>query len=470
MLFYLSTLFSTYKYTSSFPYFLLSFPLKSINLFIFAIHMRYGFLHILSVAVALVVAMASALSCADPWEYGGGYGYVTEVEGESENPGGRSPQELTRRVMLLYSAGYTVNISPFLSEDIEDLMSGWLPEGRSFAKDVVLVYTHLPARSGGLNAPSSPVLLRLYEGHGGKVVSDTLKVYAPGTVSASASQLNEVLSYIHEEYPAKGYGMIMSSHGSGYLPEGFIGKPEEYVYQPDLRMQKGFGSDYNGGSTMREIEIQDMAEAIPMHLDYLLFDACYMGGVEVAYELRDKCDLIGFSQAEVLAEGFCYPTLTEHLLLSEEPDPEAVCREYFEQYDILSGVNRSATVSMVDCARMEPLAEVCRRLFDTYRDEMNALKSWDVQGYYRNGAHWFYDLLDILIKSGISETEKAELQAALDECIVYKANTPGFMIGYNGFEINIFSGLSMYLPADGHPELDKFYRTLQWNEATGLVQ
>ena len=146
--------------------------------------MKHVTSHILSITVALMAATASLLSCADPWEYGGGYGYVTEVEGESENPGGRSPQELTRRVMLLYSAGYTVNISSFLSDDIEELMTGWLPEGKSFAKDVVLVYTHLPARSGGLNAPSSPILLRLYEGPGGKVVSDTLKVYAPGTVSA----------------------------------------------------------------------------------------------------------------------------------------------------------------------------------------------------------------------------------------------------------------------------------------------
>lgn len=433
--------------------------------------MKHVTSHILSITVALMAATASLLSCADPWEYGGGYGYVTEVEGESENPGGRSPQELTRRVMLLYSAGYTVNISSFLSDDIEELMTGWLPEGKSFAKDVVLVYTHLPARSGGLNAPSSPVLLRLYEGPGGKVVSDTLKVYAPGTVSASASQLNEVLSYIYDEYPARGYGMIMSSHGSGYLPEGFLNKPDDYVYRPDLKMQKSFGADYNGSIyTMREIEIQDMAEAIPMHLDYLLFDACYMGCVEVAYELREKCDFIGFSQAEVLAEGFCYSSLTEHLLLSDEPDPVAVCREYFEQYDILSGINRSATVSMVDCRRMEPLAEVCRRLFDAYRDEMNALEGWNVQGYYRYDSHWFYDLQDILLKSGISESEKVELQDALDECVVYKASTPGFMIGAAGFDIDIFSGFSMYLPADGHPELDKFYRTLQWNEATGLVQ
>jgi hypothetical protein len=39
----------------------------------------------------------------------------------------------------------------------------------------------------------------------------------------------------------------------------------------------------------------------------------------------------------------------------------------------------------------------------------------------------------------------------------------------NEFKIDIFSGFSMYLPRNGSNELDKFYRTLQWNQATGLV-
>jgi hypothetical protein len=40
----------------------------------------------------------------------------------------------------------------------------------------------------------------------------------------------------------------------------------------------------------------------------------------------------------------------------------------------------------------------------------------------------------------------------------------------NEFYINTFSGFSMYLPSNGHAELDKYYRTLKWNQATGLVK
>ena len=423
---------------------------------------------------ALMLAALAMVSCEKPFEYGGRYGYISPVRGSSENQGSRNPTELTRNVLLLYSAGYTLNIDTYLKEDVQEFAGGWLPSSKAFSKDVVLVYAHLPVRSGNFRDLTSPVLMRLYAGHDGNAVMDTLKVYDPGTISASASQLNEVLSYIYDRFPAEGYGMVMSSHGSGYLPQGFLNNPDTYVYSGPEPAQKSFGADqdYSGtGPVSREIEIQDLAQAIPMKLDYLLFDACYMGGVEVAYELREKCAYVGFSQAEVLADGFNYANLSSHLLLGDAPDPLAVCEEYFQQYDVQSGIWRSATVSLIDCGRMQPLADVCRMLCEKYRSGLDEVNSHRVQGFFRGGAHWFYDLQDMFVKAGISDDDQETLQAALDECVAYKAATPSFMIGSSGgFYIDAFSGFSMYLPANGNPELDKYYRTLEWNKATSLVK
>ena len=82
------------------------------------------------------------------------------------------------------------------------------------------------------------------------------------------------------------------------------------------------------------------------------------------------------------------------------------------------------------------------------------------------GKQWFYDLESILRIAGINDTELAELHEALDNCIVYKAHTPKFM---SDFEIHTFSGFSMYLPCQGGKNLDTFYKTLEWNKDTGLV-
>ena len=220
------------------------------------------------------------------------------------------------------------------------------------------------------------------------------------------------------------------------------------------------------GSDSIEMELQDFADAIPFKLDYLLVDACLAGGVELAYALRGKVDVVGFSQTEVLAEGFNYATLTRHIF-QDTPDPVAVCRDYYEHYDAQSGVYRSATISVVDTRALEPLAKLCKDLFAKYRTEIASLDASTVQGYFRENRHYFYDLEDILLHAGIDDQEQSALETALKKCLLYKAATPIFI----SFEINVFSGFSMYLPSMGTPLLDQHYRNnMAWNKATLLVE
>ena len=437
----------------------------------------------------VLAACLCLFACSPDWEDE----FEIDYSRPSYNPGERIPNQETRNVLLLYSAGYN-SLTSYLKEDIEDLKTGWIPGG-SRSEDVLLVYSHFPEASGKYSVPSSPVLTRLYTGLDGNVVSDTLVVYDPSVISSSPVQFSDVLTYVKEVFPAAGYGLIFSSHATGYLPAGFYQRPGDYIYKGDASQQmwvglqgavaspyveppydpslpavKSIGQDQVGtsdGYISYEMELADFAEAIPMKLDYILFDACLMGGVEVAYQLRDKADVVGFSQAEVLAEGLNYGTLTTHLLDTVHPDPIMVCRDYFEQYDVQEGVYRSATVSTIDCNALEPLAAVCHELFGKYSSEISRLQSGRVQRYYRSGHHWFYDLESILVEAGINQEELDSLHAALDLCVLYKGHTPDFM---GSFDIRTFSGFSMYLPSHGTAELSRYYKTLDWNIATGLVK
>ena len=391
------------------------------------------------------------------------------------------------KVILLYSAGFN-NISSFLKDDIEEFKQGMLPRHNS--ENVVLVYSHFPTK-GGYNTPSSPTLVRLSCKKDKTVIADTLKIFPEGVISASADQLENVLSYINEHFPAESYGMVFSSHATGYLPTGYYQNTEnsssiiewsatvgreltavpyiEPEYDPSRPMVKSIGQDQVGtyGNYLSyEINLDDFASAIPMYLDYILFDACLMGGIEVAYELKDKVGKVGFSQAEVLAYGFCYETLTQHLIGSATPDLEGVCHDYFEQYETQKGVYQSATISLIDCSRLSPLAEGCKGLFKKYSERLDSLDHTQVQGFFRDNKHWFYDLESILINAGISEDELSDLHQRLDDCVLYKAHTPKFM---DDFDIHTFCGFSMYLPCQGSESLNTFYKTLKWNRDTGLV-
>ena len=440
------------------------------------------------IILSAIAVMAAVSSCSPDWKEDMMPSYPPA--GASGQTSGREINTDTRKVMLLYSAGYN-SLSRYLKEDIEDLCNGWLPRDRR-ADDVILVYSHQPSSPGQYTEQTSPALFRVYSQTDSTVVLDTLVRYEPGTISASASQFHDVLSYVKDNFSAKSYGLVFSSHATGYLPSGFYAKPDKYTFTeektyrsgrrtlhpvpvpyvepeqiPGMPAVKSIGQDV-AGTVSYEMDIKDFAEAIPMKLDYILFDACLMGGIEVAYEFAGKCDMVGFSQAEVLAEGFNYSSLATHLLGNKPtPDPYSVCDDYFTQYDIQSGVYRSATISLVDCNKLGKLADVCRRYFEKYRENIPVIDPSTVQRFYRSSHHWFYDLQSILEQAGITRSEQAELKEALDQCVLYKGATPSFM---SEFPINVFSGFSMYLPSNGHPELDKYYKTLKWNKATELIR
>ncbi len=403
----------------------------------------------------------------------------------------RGYSEIKRKVLLLYSVGFN-DLSKYLTKNIEDLKKGWIP-GSHFTDDILLIYSHLPVKYNSYKTPTSPYLIRLYSDKDGKVISDTLVTYPQGTISASARQMNKVLSYVKEKYHSDSYGMIFSSHATGYLPAGYYTFPNKYIferagmasarglrapvpvpyaepeYDPSLPRVRSMGQDVGaeGMSVSYEIELPEFAEAIPMPLEYIIFDACFMGGIEVAYQLKDKVGKVAFSQAEVLAEGLNYKTVTTHLLKNEIPDPRAVCEDYFTQYDNKSNDYRSATISLVDCGQIEELASVCRTIFNAHREGLEAINPAGVQRFFRFNKHWFYDLESIVTNAGVTGEELQDLHQALDKCVIYKAHTPEFI---SDFRIKTFSGFSMYLPCNGSRELDKYYCTLSWNTATGLVQ
>jgi len=401
-------------------------------------------------------------------------------------------------VMLLYSAGYN-SLYSYLKEDIEELSEGYVPHStflnesksihaNTMAEDVLLVFSRLA--QGGNNPPES-ALFRIYMRPDSTVVQDTLRVWGEEVNAASKETMEDVLNTVREIFPSSSYGMVFSSHASGWLPEGYYRDPGTYENNAmgdfwstssirrsrevfpaleDFPAVKSFGQDEYPGSQV-EMSLKEFADAIPFCLDYLLIDACLSGCVEVAAQLRGKANLVGFSQTEVLADGFNYKAIAS-LLLKDTPDPIGVCKDYFDYYDKQSGVYRSATISVIDTREMGDLIEVCQGLFEKYRDQINTLDGNKVQGYFRFNRHFFYDLKDILLKAGIDAQEVSALEAALSKCVVYKAATPYFMQnGSSGFAIKTFSGFSMYLPSQGTDILDTYYKsTLSWNQETGLVQ
>ncbi|MBQ4306232.1 MAG: hypothetical protein II764_04340, partial [Bacteroidales bacterium] len=241
--------------------------------------------YIAAVASALILA----ISCSDDNE---DFSIKEKETPSSRTPSDRHIVEKGQNLMLLYSAGYNT-LSTYLQADIKELAESWLP-GSSPYDNILLVFSrHTKGNQSNFTDPVKPVLERIYRKRDDTVVRDTLNV--PGitesTIASDAGTLNLVLKYIKDNFNASSYGMVFSSHATGWLPKGYytraLGTRSHLHRMPPQGglMTKTIGEEHTSPSY--EIDVSAFASAFPdgMDFDYILFDACLMGCVEVAYEL-----------------------------------------------------------------------------------------------------------------------------------------------------------------------------------------
>ena len=438
-------------------------------------------------AAAILAASLFSVSCDKDENFG--------IDGKDEGinytyPGRRTEYVESRRVLLFYECGFN-SIYSYLRTNMEDdLPKSYLPrKGRN--DDVVLVFSKI-AKNQNYKDVSS-YLRRVYKDADGNVVSDTLKTYPSSTVAASPTTMREVLSYVKSSFPATGYGMVFASHGSGWLPAGYYNNPSDFernhrnvsgkkyskgfdnqnipegnmaTDDPYAWMVRSIGQDVMSTQDY-EMTVAEFVSGIPFHLDYLLFDMCFSGGMEVVYALRDKADYLGISPAEVLAAGmYDYTNLTDYLLQSRPSNLQGLFDYSFQRYNKQSGEYRSATVTLVRSDGLENLASVCKTLVSKYSSALSNAPVNKIQGYFRYNRHYFYDLEDTFVQCGASEADLNTLRRAIDGCIVYKNATPAFM---NNYEIKTYSGFSIYLPCNGTSLLNSYFKNEEWNKAVGLV-
>lgn len=408
-----------------------------------------------------VIAVAASCSKLDDGFLSGGGKHRRYDDGNYSN-GTRTEINEPRRITLLYSLGVT-DLRAALLEDIGDLSSSWLP-GCNRQENMLLVFSH-SGTAANYTVPSKPVLFRIYRDYDGKTARDTIKSWPEDRIGTSAEMLTEVLTFVRDNFSSASCGVVFSSHGSGWLPRNYYNNSSMFDYGELARrntVRKSFGEHKIPGKLSKEINIDELAAAIPYRLDYIIFDSCLMGGVEVAYELKDACRLLVASPTEILADGLDYVNIPRRLLSGENADVLGVCEDYMEHY---LAKNSSATISCIDCTKLDGLAAVCKDIFSKYSKTLETLPDTGIQRYYRNSYHWFYDLRSMLSKLPVTKEELTRFDEALDKAVIYNKATEKFI----SITIKEHCGLSTYLQSRGSDYLDRYYRTLKWNKATGYV-
>jgi len=265
----------------------------------------------------------------------------------------------------------------------------------------------------------------------------------PELNSSDPAVFNEIIQDAVSLYPAREYGLILWSHGASWLPSG--------------TKLRSFGNDYGA-----QMNIPDLANALPARFNFILFDACLMGAVEVAYELKDKTDYIIASPTETVYDGFPYDQIILELI-QPTIDFNAVAHSYFDYYNTQEGAYQSATVSVIETRYLPDLAAGMKQLCENNPADFQKFDRTSVQRLDVFEEQYTFDLLDFVNKI-FPDANKDDFTDQLDKVVLYKYHTPQFILKY---DINTFCGLSCYIPLP-RDDLNVYYKTLKWYRDAGL--
>ena len=173
-------------------------------------------------------------------------------------------------------------------------------------------------------------------------------------------------------YPATHYEVSLWNHGSGWR-----GTPK-----PNM---KEICYDETDNDILYTREVRTAFENVPAVPGIIGMDACLMGMIEVAYELRNEGLILIGSEGDVPNDGWPYGPLFEDLSTSPTLTPrelaERIVMRFGEKY------NSSVNISATDLTLMKGVAEAVSTLASAIMTKNN---QWACVALAREGAS-FYD-------------------------------------------------------------------------------
>ena len=288
-----------------------------------------------------------------------------------------------------------------------------------------------------------------------------IEEYPTSTSTVDKEFLAGVINRMKEVAPADSYGLIMSSHGGGWVPadlyDVYLLGESSRANEPDANPLFYGQDDYDC------MEIPDLVDALDQtRFKYIIFDACFMGNVEGLYDMRNAADYIIASPTEILGAGFPYENFLPLLFERTDHKLKEVCEAYMEYYRDTSG-----TIALIDCSKMDALAEAMRGVYA----EAKSVDVSQVQAYDNFLYHLYFDLGDYVKQVATGDTLE-RFNAALRDVVVYSGYTDTFftVTGEDDAYIPIeeYSGLSCYiLQEDDCPNTAAAWRDTAWAKAVG---
>ncbi len=269
----------------------------------------------------------------------------------------------------------------------------------------------------------------------------------PEKSMADGDTLSEFVKYCMDEYPSDQYGLILWNHGGGPMD--------------------GYGWDQDSNDLM---SISELADALGeaglgdgQKLEFIGFDACLMGTIETAWELRDYAEYMIASQETEPGSGWDYKCLK---LLDHYDDGKDIGKGIVDAY--MSTLEKAfaehpeirceITLSCVDLSEIEDVERSMDVLFEkaeagirsgNFANASRARHNAKAFGRFNSGRE--YDLVDMVhLVSLMSADYPAEAEQLIGELKEY--------VCYSRSNVANASGVSIYHPLDNRAEMTAWTR------------
>lgn len=286
------------------------------------------------------------------------------------------------------------------------------------------------------------------------------------TNMADPQTLRDFIQYATTNYSAEHYLLVVWDHGRGWRNRALA-----------LNMPRAVKAICVDDTADDEMSLPELETALTQahHSDIILFDACLMGMLEVAYSVRNCADIMVASEENVPVQGQPYGRLMSRL--AENPSISAfslsigIVDDYIDNY---VGSTSTFTMSAVNLLALDGVVTASDQLASSFITNLPEVKNCvetaqaSAQHYdFDSGTYDDYrDLYDFarLVNQNVSNqqvrTAAHSVMSAVNTAVIHEAHA--------GSQVGNSHGLSIYLPSP-HQSLSAYSTTqfagaTQWDE------
>ena len=242
--------------------------------------------------------------------------------------------------------------------------------------------------------------------------------------SLSRIKMHDIIADIYKSFPSKEIGIVFWSHGTGWLSTG-------------NNETRSFGDDKG-----ESIDICDLATSLSIKFDYLIFDACYMGGIEVATELQNNCKYFIAS-----------PSTVPPLGIIDAKSISILIQNYSLQERLMdlcdySHKSKDIPISLMDLDQLGLFIDSVKLL----QIDSNCFSASDITVYDFRSNDIFFDMYSLF-----KNIDDYNVLASLNNMLLFPEN-----VEKNG-------SVSIFIPTENNNSYWENYSKTQWNIRTSWL-